>query len=150
MLLDEYKKCIRLPKLWGEEDAHYHRRVASCSKEVRAKQKLIDLDGYILGRMFDYVGHVLRAGSRDPQCLPFVVLCHRDKEWCWNHEAIFNHQGHSGRVHPWTYERQFQDYFAKLDLDWKAVANSKPSWNRHRKTWIKSVYGGKCSQLKVW
>ena len=92
MQLGEYKKCIRLPRFWGESKDHFQRRLASLSKCIRTKLGLVDLDGYMLGRMYDYVGDVVRAGHREQQHLPSLALFHRDREFCLQHEQSFNHQ----------------------------------------------------------
>lgn len=149
MMLAEYRRCAHMPKFWGESDTQYHARLGRLVKTVRTENRMQDLDGYVLGRIYDYAGHTIRAGARDAENLPYIVLRHRDKEWCAQHYDVLGHQGHPGRVHPWTYERQFHHYFGILDLDWKTVAIDKKRWTNHRNGWIKSWYEGQSSTLKV-
>ena len=115
---------------------------------MRVKSKVVDFDGFVLARMYDYVGHVVRAGARDPEHLPSVILSHRDKEWCRQHQEVMGHQGHAGRFHPWSFERQYYCYFSSCALDWKAVARSKVDWNLHKAAWIKAMFGGRGSSMK--
>ena len=149
MLLDEYKKCFKVRRYWGESDNHFHQRVGTLSRQLRSETKLRDFDGYVLGRMYDYVGHIIRAGTREPAYLPSVVLSHRDRDWCLQCQDLFSNQGHSGRVHPWNFERPYHVYFSALLLDWKHAATNKELWLRHKSGWIRSVYGGSCSPLKL-
>ena len=91
--------------------------------------------------MYEYVGHVVRKGLREPSFLPALALSHRDKCWCLQHEEIIGAQGHTGRVSPWTYERQFHEYFSELGLDWKYEASSKDRWLCHKNGWISHARG---------
>ena len=100
MMLSEYARYAKVARIWGETDQHYHRRVASFVKRERTKNDVKDLDAYVLSRMYDYVGHVIRMGSRYPGFLPCIALRHRDKSWCLQHQEVLGHQGHHGRFNP--------------------------------------------------
>ena len=141
MLLAEYKSCIRLPRLWGETDNHYHRRLSSMSRKIRIENRILDFDAYILGRMYDYVGHVVRMGMRDGDFLPCVALRHRDKACCREQQELIGTQEHQGRVAPWMHEQQFVPFFDAVGLDWKDAAASKQHWLKHRAAWVKARYG---------
>ena len=111
--------------------------------------KLVDLDAYVFGRLYDYMGHVVRMGFREKQFLPYLALCRRDKSWCLQHQEILGHQGHAKRVHPWTHERPYCEYFNGHGLDWKEAALDKTIWRSHKSDWICSVSGRKCSAMKL-
>ncbi len=68
---------------------------------------------------------------------------------CRVRKSILGFQGHTGRVHPWTYERQYAQYFTSLGLDWIEIAANKPRWLQHKNAWIRSIYGGRGSPLKL-
>ena len=140
-MLNEYRHYSRHPRIWGESDQHYHRRVASAVQKERIKNDIMDLDAYVLGRMYDFVGHVIRMGNREPNFLPYIAMCHRDKAWCQQHQDIIRHQGHPGRVHPWTHEKAYHDYFSNIHLEWKQVALDKTLWFSHKNHWLYSIYG---------
>ena len=122
MMLNEYKTCLKMRPGPSESEAHFHRRVAIQSRTLQPRGQLIDLDAYVLGRMYDYMGHVVRMGARDKQFLPHLALCHRDKSRCLQHQEIIGHQGHAKRVLPWTHERPYYDYFSGHSLDWQEPA----------------------------
>ena len=149
MMLQEFRSCIKLPRKATESDEQYHRRLATISRTTRTQSNITDLDAYVLGRMYDFVGHVIRMGCREPNFLPCVALRHRDKEWCLQRQEIMGSQGHHGRVHPWTHEKQFLDYFTRCDLNWKQVAQNKEEWQSHRKHWLTFKYGCRCTMLKL-
>ena len=149
MQLSEYRRCVRLPRTWGQSDAHFHARLGREVKKTRLESGLVDLDAYVLGRMYDYMGHVIRAAKYHTSFLPYIALCHRDKQWCLQHAEILGFQGHAGRVSPWTHERQYSDYFTTQGLDWKQVAADRSEWSAHKYDWLKTKYGARCPVSKL-
>ena len=147
-MFSEYRQCFKLVRRPTETPQQYHARARRCIEETRAHCNIKDLDAVVLGRMYDFIGHVIRMGQREGTFLPYIALCHRDKHWCLEHARIMGHQGHSGRISPWTHERQFYEYFASKDLNWKEVAADKDSWTKHKKSWSQHIYGRRYNDMK--
>ena len=103
--------------------------------------KLPDLHIFVLSRMYDYTGHLLREVSRDPSHLCGHIIRFRDASWKRTMTALVGHQGHHGRVSPWTWERQYDTYFNDLGVAWQSAAIQKSEWNRHKGPWIKHTLG---------
>ena len=143
MMLNQFKKIMRLPRKPAEEDSQYHRRLVSAIKRTKEHHCIPNLDDRVMSRMYDYIGHLVRTGTRDPNNLAYIALCHRNREWCLQHQQIFGHQGHQGRVQPWTFERQFYEHFEREGRDWMSVAENKTEWTNHltKRLWVESRTG---------
>ena len=54
------KAALRVSKLWGDSDETYHRRINRSFKQTLSECKLPDIDVYVLGRLYDYAGHLMK------------------------------------------------------------------------------------------
>ena len=137
----EFKKHMRLHRIWGESDSSYARRQAKEYRKVQASLNLPDVDVHVLGRMYDYVGHVVRAGDREQLHLPYLFLKFRDEEWRQQSQAVVGHQQHKGRTPPWTWEYMYSKHFKSKSLNWQQVASNSDDWKSHKCAWIHSMLG---------
>lgn len=96
--------------------------------------KLPDLDAYILGRMYDYAGHLIRAINTKPQHLTGQVLDFRNAEF---KETLSTVVGHKCRVAPWNWERQYLSFFHCRGKDGKDTAGNRNSWQAYKGAWTK-------------
>ena len=110
------KAGLRVSRLWGDSDETYHRRMNRSFKQTLSECKLADIDVYVLGRMYDYAGHLMRAVDANPLHLVGHLLKYRDAEWKDALTAMVGHQGHNGRISPLNCERQFYSYCRGLNL----------------------------------
>ena len=134
---------MRLPRKLDETDGHYHQRLNSAIKHTKQHHRIPNLDDRVMSRMYDYVGHLVRAGTRNPTNLAYIALSHRNREWCLQHQELLGNQGHRGRVQPWTYERQFYEHFETEGRNWLTVAENKIEWTNHftKGDWLESRTG---------
>ncbi len=59
--------------------------------------ELQTIDVYILGRMYDYAGHLIRVLHENPRHLTGFVLGYLDAEWKEALSEVVGHQGHLDR-----------------------------------------------------
>ena len=137
------KAALKVPKLRGDTDEMYHRRINRAFKLTMTDCKLPDIDAYVLSRMYDYAGHLQRAVTANPLHLAGHLLKYRDAEWKDALTAMVGHQGHNGRISPWNWERQFHSYFRSLSLNWQEVARDREKWFSHRRAWIRHALGSR-------
>ena len=95
------KSALRVPRKPTDTDEAYHKRSNRILQDTILKAGLADVDVYVLSRMYDYAGHLVRAIRRDPEHLVGAVIRHRDSEWKRNMADSIGHQGHPGRFAPW-------------------------------------------------
>ena len=60
------KRVLRMALYWSDSDQIYHRRVNKVLRQTMCKAQVESIDAYILKRMCDYIGHLVRACSRNP------------------------------------------------------------------------------------
>eukprot|EP00973_Karenia_brevis_P031593 4356982-Karenia_brevis.AAC.1 len=109
---------MRVPRLWNDTDEAYHRRRNRILRATMHENSIPDLDAYVLARMFDYTGHLVRSCQRKPDSLLGKVIRYRCCEYKQFLTEVSGHQGHSGRIAPWDWERQFHSYFSRHKLAW--------------------------------
>ena len=63
------KSSLRVQRLWGDTDESYNRRANRILRETMTAEKLAHLDVYVLKRMYDHTGHLLRILSDRPEHL---------------------------------------------------------------------------------
>ena len=143
IMTEQFKKFMKLPRKPAETDDAYHRRLGAAIKHTKEHHRIPNLDARVLSRMYDYIGHVVRAGQREPNNLAYIALCHRNREWCLQHQELIGHQGHAGRVQPWSYERQFYEHFETENRNWMTVAENKKEWTNQitKNFWIEGKTG---------
>ena len=133
------KSSLRLPRFRREGDAGYHRRMARELWEKMQEANLARMDAYVLGRLYDYAGHLARAIQANPGHLTGIALDFRDAEWKRTMTEVIGHQGHPGRFSPWRWERQFSSYFQLEGLLWKEVAIDRDEWLSHKMAWTQTI-----------
>ena len=57
------KKALRVPRFRGETDEHYHRRLNRTLAQTTSDAAVGRIDCYVLKRMYDYTGHLVRVLS---------------------------------------------------------------------------------------
>ena len=124
---------------------HFHRRLNKCYKQLVQSEKLPDLDVYVLARMYEYVGHLIRVIRREPAHLTGKLIDFRDSDWKEYLTETAGSQGHPARFHPWNWEYQYHSYFRKLGKSWKDAAQQKQEWRAHRRPWIEHMLGKSAS-----
>ena len=105
--------------------------------------RLNDLHALVLGRMYDYTGHLVRVAQREPGHLTGKVLHFRGAAWKRQMVEMFGHQGHPGRFAPWNWERQYDHFFAQRGILWIEIAANKAGWNSYREVWIEQMMGSR-------
>ena len=143
------KAAMRLPRLWGDTDERYHRRLNRSLKTCLQEKQIPDLDVYVLARLYAYAGHLVWAVSANPAHLTGHVLNFRNAEWKRQMTEVLGHQGHHGRHHPWNWERQFHSYFKLQGEDWQQVALNKSEWYFHRSAWIQHMLGSRAASTNL-
>ena len=103
------------------------------------EESFVSLDAYVLGRLYDYAGHLVRAIQANPGHLTGIALDFRDAPWKRTMTELVGHQGHPGRFSPWSWERQFSSYFQLEGLLWKEVALERDSWACRKTAWMKTM-----------
>jgi len=136
MMLFEAKKYLRVPRIFGEADSTYHRRIARTLRGLKQALNIPDVDVFILHKMFSFAGHLVRKGEYLPEFLPARVLLFRCKAECRTVQTFIGSQMHPKRFSPWSWERQFDTYFSQRGLSWIEVAKDKSMWNSHQQAWI--------------
>ena len=136
----------RIRRYFGESDEAYHRRSAKELRKYMGDAKLNDLHAHVLGRMYDYTGHFVRATQRDPRHLTGQVLHFRGAAWKRQMMEMVGHQGHPGRFAPWNWERQYDHFFDQRGALWTDVATNKPVWNSYREAWIDHMLGSRVAR----
>ena len=139
------KRALRLPRYWGDSDEVYHRRANKVLRLTLHESRILPIDAYILKRMYDYAGHLVRVSARDPQHLTGAVLGFMDAQFKDALTAVIGHQGHNGRFSPWNWERQYHSFFNRKGMSWKDVAKDREEWQKHRDDWIESMRGGRAA-----
>ena len=137
------KSAMRVPRYWMDTEKSYHRRGNRIARETMKENRTPDIDVYVLGRMYDYAGHVLRESDRNSHHLIGHLLRFRNSAWKQAVTEVVGHQGHSGRISPWDWERQYHSYFRGEGLLWQDVALDKKSWLDHRPKWIRHTLGSR-------
>ena len=135
------KTAVRAVHYFGDTDEMYHRRCNKLLRKCMVESGLPDLQVYVLGRMFDHTGYLVRSFSRSPNHLTGRVMAFRDAAWKRAMTHHVGHQGHSGRFAPWNWERQYDSYFALQGLEWKQVAADKAAWSKHRRSFVEHMLG---------
>jgi len=143
------KAALRLPRLWGDTDESFHRRLNRSLKTCLKEKQIPDLDVYVLVRLYDYAGHLARAISLNPTHLTGQVLNFRNAEWKQSMTDVLGHQGHKGRTHPWCWERQFHSYFKLQGEIWQEVALDKNQWHLNRSAWIEHMLGSRAASTNM-
>ena len=139
------KAALKVPRIWGDTVESHQRRMNRALRQTIQECRLPDIDVYVLGRMFDYTGHLMRLVARNPLHLTGLVLKFRDSMWKDAHTVLAGHQGHPGRISPWCWERQYHSYFRAHGLCWQDISVDKAAWNSHKKAWIRQMLGSKAS-----
>ena len=75
------KAAMRAPRFFHEFDEQYHRRLNRALKAVLQSCELPDVHVYVLPRMYNYVGHALRAFNRPSGHSPEAFISYRDSVW---------------------------------------------------------------------
>ena len=135
------KKALRAPRLWSDMDEAYHRRGNRLLKKTLVDCGLASIDVHVLGRMFDYTGHLLRAVETNPGHLTGQIVALRDAQWKRMMTEEVGHQGHPGRINPWNWEYQYHVIFVRQGLEWKDVPQDRDEWRSHRQDWIRHMLG---------
>eukprot|EP00973_Karenia_brevis_P014655 1999137-Karenia_brevis.AAC.1 len=86
--------------------------------------------------MFDYTGHLVRAVRSNPGHVTGCLMNFRNAAWKRYLTESIGHQGHTGRVTPWNWERQYDAYFKAKDLEWQEVASYREEWHSHKRAWM--------------
>ena len=89
------KQAMKFPRLWCDSDESYYRRCNRLYKKLLRSADILELVQYVLGRMFDYVGHIIRESQRNPNHLTGWLINFRDALWKETMAALQGHQGHS-------------------------------------------------------
>ena len=137
------KKALRLPRLRGESDEHYHRRLNRTLAQTMSDAAVGRIDRYVLKRMYDYTGHLMRVLAENPMHLTGMLVQFRDAQYKQDMTDVIHHQGHPGRFAPWCWERQYHTFFAMLGERWQDVAQDKTKWLQHRADWISYMIRGR-------
>ena len=111
--------------------------------------RLADVDVYVLKRMYDYAGHLMRTNKDKPDHLTGKVPAHRDAEWKAALRQVVGHQGHEGRFSPWNWERQCDAVFRQVNRHWKLVAVDKEQWQEFRPKWLRYMLGSKNTNSRM-
>ena len=101
------------------------------------------IDYYVLKRMYDYTGHLMRVLAENPRHLTGMLIQFRDAQFKQDMTDVIGHQGHKGRVAPWCWERQYHTFFHMLGESWQEVAKDKEHWLKHREDWISYMIRGR-------
>ena len=96
---------------------------------------------YILKRMYDYTGHLVRIVRDKPEHFTGKLLGYRDAEWKDALMQVVGHQGHKGRFSPWSWERQYDSFFRSKGHSWRDVACDRELWHSFRSQWIRYMLG---------
>ena len=75
------KRALRVPRHCSESDKKYHRRLNNTLRDSMAKAKLPDLDVYVLRRLYDYPGHLVRILADQPNHLTGRVMKYMDASY---------------------------------------------------------------------
>ena len=110
-------------------------------RDTMASNGLPDIDVYVLKRMYDYVGHLTRAVHVNPGHLTGLVMTFRAADWKYAMSTAVGHQGHRGRVAPWTWERQYSSYYNSIGISWREAAKDRQMWQLHRRPWLEAMLG---------
>ena len=129
--------------MWSETDEHYHRRLNRILHQTMNEAAVDRIDRYVLKRMYDCTGHLVRVLDENPRHLTGMLLQFRDAQWKEAMTEVIGHQGHSGRVAPWCWERQYHAFFHYLGERWQDVARDKAQWKNHREEWISYMIRGR-------
>ena len=60
------KGALHVLRLWGDTEEAYHRRANRTLRQTMEACGLADIDVYVLKRMYDYTGHLLRISKTSP------------------------------------------------------------------------------------
>ena len=131
--------------MWSETDEHYHRRLNRILNQTMNEAAVDRIDHYVLKRMYDYTGHLVRVLDENPRHLTGMLLQFRDAQWKEAMTEVIGHQGHSGRVAPWCWERQYHAFFHYLGERWQDIARDKAQWKNHREQWISYMIRGRAA-----
>ena len=137
------KRALRVQRYCGDSDEMFHRRANRVLRQTMNQAKVADMDVSVLGRMYDYAGHLARALANDPSHLTGLVLNFRDAEWKAALTETVGHQGHEGRFAPWNWERQYHCFFRGKQESWKEVAKERVKWHSYRSEWVRFVLGSR-------
>ena len=139
------KRSLRAPRYWGESEEAYHRRLNRLLQQTLAAAGVETIDLYLLTRMYDYAGHLVRALQDNPLHLTGLVLRFRDAQAKAAIDSEIGHQGHPGRFAPWNYERQFDAFFKLMGAHWQEVASDRSKWRSQRDAWISFIVKGRAA-----
>ena len=125
------KQALRAPRLWSESEEKYHRRLNVILKQTLNDAATDRIDHYVLKRMYDYTGHLVRVLAENPRHLTGMLLQFRDAQFKEAMTGVLGHQGHAGRFAPWCWERQYHAFFHHLGERWQDRARDKEQWHNH-------------------
>ena len=60
--------------MWAESDEHYHRRLNRMLNQTMSGAAIERIDHYVLKRMYDFTGHLVRVSAENPRHLTGMVL----------------------------------------------------------------------------
>jgi len=136
-----FRKALRLPRMWQEDDERYSRRCNAMVRQLKMENKWWDLDALVLKRQYTFIGHACRFAIENPTSLLGATLSYRNEHCRNNNRDNFGRMGFPGKVAPWNQEFQFQKYFRERGLVWQDVAADRRLWRRHMFPWIKDRLG---------
>ena len=118
----------------AERAANYMGMVTARLKCLRHKWGLERWDMVVLGRVYDWAGHVARFQKWAPDRYALRALLFRDIPYLKQLESEHGHQMHYRKFKVWRWEQQFTRFHG---LGWKELATNSETWAEHKQIWLR-------------
>ena len=121
----------------------FQRRSAERVRKILVMKGIVAWDDAILGRIYDWAGHVSRYAKYSPFKYPLLLTLNYDGNYLDRVRSLSYDGRHLFRGHsrkPWRWETFLHEYFKTDSLgirsSWHIYASDPAVWASHRAAWI--------------